>query len=282
VNPSPSIQYQRLHTDELREESSDRQDDPPKVPQEPLPLRAVLTREVVISVANYATLTLLAVVSMSLIPLIWSTGVEFGGLNLSPASIGLNMSMYEIMSGIFQFAAFPRAVGRFGPRRVFIASVTACGLVYAMFPLENLALRYAIGGGSGVVLRLLIFLQLWSLSVSEMGFSKFLLAFSWVCGRTTEHTGILSGAVFMFMSFAAPNRRSLGAINGFAQTVVSIQRAIGPALADWLFAFSLTNNILGGRFIYVVLLALLCVAYSIAVRLPRQLWTHSGKYSRCT
>jgi hypothetical protein len=82
----------------------------------------------------------------------------------------------------------------------------------------------------------------------------------------------------MFISSAAPNRRSLGAINGLAQTVASIQRAIGPALADWLFAFSLMNNILGGKFIYIVLLALLCVAHSIAIGLPRDLWTHNSKW----
>jgi hypothetical protein len=185
VNSPPSIQYQRIHADELREESSDHQDDPPKVPQEPLPLRAVLTREVVISVANYAMFVLLEVVSLSLIPLIWSTTVEFGGLNLSPASIGLYMSMYGIMSGIFQFTAFPRVVGRFGPRRVFIASIIACGIVYTMFPIENLALRHAIGDGPSVI-GLFIFLQLWSLAVSQMGFSKFLLVFSWVCARTAE------------------------------------------------------------------------------------------------
>ena len=46
------------------------------------------------------------------------------------------------------------------------------------------------------------------------------------------------GAVFMYMSFAAPNKRSLGTTNGLAQTIVSIQRTIGPAAVTALFAFS--------------------------------------------
>ena len=42
-------------------------------------------------------------------------------------------------------------------------------------------------------------------------------------------TWITGGAVFMYMSFAAPNKQSLGTTNDLAQTIVSIQRTIGPA-----------------------------------------------------
>ena len=58
----------------------------------------------------------------------------------------------------------------------------------------------------------------------------------------------------MSVSSAAPNKRSLGAMNGLAQTIVSTLRALGPAAATSLFAFSLQNNILGGQFAYAVLL----------------------------
>ena len=91
-------------------------------PEKPLPLRAVLTRPVLISIANYAMLALLGMAALALIPLIWSTSVEFGGLDLNPASIGLWMSTYGCMDGMFQFAIAPYAIARFGPRRVFIAS----------------------------------------------------------------------------------------------------------------------------------------------------------------
>ncbi|KAH9974962.1 member of major facilitator multidrug-resistance DHA1 sub-family [Lactifluus volemus] len=219
--------------------------------QKPLPLRAVLTRAVAISVLNYATLALLEIVALSLIPLIWSTSVEYGGLNFSPASIGLCISVYGFMSGIFQFIFFPRLVGRFGPRWVLVASIAAYAVVYSMFPFENLALRYAVGDGSSMTLWLLIFLQLWSLAVSEMGYS----------------------AAYMFIRSAAPNQRSLGTTNGLAQTLGSVYRSFGPAAADWLFAFSLINNILDGKLTYVVLLALVCVAQSIAAQLPSHKWT---------
>ncbi len=61
-------------------------------------------------------------------------------------------------------------------------------------------------------------------------------------------------------------------MNGLAQTVVSTLRAVGPAAAASLFAFSLQSNILGGQFAYVVLLSLACVGLCVAIQLPRDTW----------
>ena len=78
----------------------------------------------------------------------------------------------------------------------------------------------------------------------------------------------------MYISSAAPSKRSLGATNGIAQTVVSIQRTVAPAAAASLFAFSLDNNILGGNFVYAVLYVIVCVGLVIALQLPRNTWKH--------
>ena len=146
-------------------------DGPVKDAEKPLPLRDLLTRPVVVSVANYCMIALLEITAEALIPLVWSTSVEFGGLGMSPASIGLGMAAFGIINGFFQFSAFPRIVGRFGPRRVFITS-TLCFLpVYIMFPFENLAKRHS-GRAESVVAGLLIVLQLFVLAISDMGFSK--------------------------------------------------------------------------------------------------------------
>lgn len=75
------------------------------------------------------------------------------------------------MNGISQLAFFPRAVGRFGLRRVFVVSVAACAVIYSMFPFENLALRQA-ASGSKMTVWVLVALQLFSLTVSRMGYSK--------------------------------------------------------------------------------------------------------------
>ena len=140
--------------------------------EKPLSLRALLTGPVVISVANYGLIGLLEMTAGVLIPLVWSTPVEFGGLNMSPASIGLWMAGYGSLNGVFQFVAFPHIVERFGPRRIFIVSIATFAPMYLMLLFENLSLRYVCGGAS--LTTLLIILQLSSIAISDMGFSKFL------------------------------------------------------------------------------------------------------------
>ena len=85
-----------------------------------------------------------------------------------------------------------------------------------------------------------------------------------------------SGTVYMYVSSAVPNKRSLGAAHGLAGTVASVQRMIGPAAADWLFAFSLTNNMLGGNFAYVILIIFVGFGLRISSRLPQNMWKHSS------
>ncbi len=145
----------------------------PNDSDKPLPLRSVLTKPVVVTVANYATrmLALLNSVAMSYIPLVWSTPVEYGGLDLSPASIGLGLSVYGGIGGFFQFVFFSHFGSRFGSRRIFVFSIVSCAAIYTLFPFESLAVA---GGGPNVVVWLLIILQMSSLCVFDMGYSKFL------------------------------------------------------------------------------------------------------------
>jgi len=239
------------NSDPMEEESSDGLDEHFNDAQKPLPLRSALTRPVMISIANYAMVTLLEAASLALFPLIWSTSIEFGGLNFSPASIGLWLSLYGCVDGIFQFAVSPHIFERFGAGYTFMASIAVCAVVYTMFPFENLVLRHSVGGPN-VTLLLLIVLQLSLFSINKMGFS----------------------AIYIIISSAVPNKRSLGAANGFGQTVNSVLSMVGETSANWLFAFSITNDVLGGNFVYVVLLVPVCLGLWIAMRLPRHRWVH--------
>jgi hypothetical protein len=185
------------YPDTHREEPSDYSDLPPTGAQKPLPLRYVLTRPVLISVANYASLALLGMVAFTLMPLIWSTPVEYGGLDMSPAPIGVWLSVFGCMNGIFQFAVFPRAVARFGPRWVFITCIGIFVVIYAMFPFENLLRRTA-----GSPVWLLILLQLTAFSISDMGYSKpfcdfFLGGGGYGLTLITRHIGFVRYCVYV-------------------------------------------------------------------------------------
>lgn len=148
-------------------------DGPAKDNGNPLPLRALLTRPVVVSVANYCVIALLDITAGTLIPLVWSTSIELGGLNMSPRSIGLWISGYGFMNGIFQFVALPRLVGRFGPRRIFISSILCHFPFYIMFPFGNLVSRLSSSNyGLKLTATLLVMLQLTVTSFSAMGMGK--------------------------------------------------------------------------------------------------------------
>jgi hypothetical protein len=68
----------------------------------------------------------------------------------------------------------------------------------------------------------------------------------------------------MYLCSAAPNKGSLRATNGLPQTVVLIQRTVGRVT----FRLFSQNDILGGYFTYIVLLAAVCGSLCFAVQLP--------------
>ena len=152
---------------------------------QPLPLRALLTRPVLLSVSNYAMIALLDMAAIALIPLVWSTPVELGGLALSPASIGLWLSGYGCLNGVIQFTMFPRVVGRLGPGRVILTSVAAYVIIYTMFPFQNLAAR-----ARSATVWLLIVLQLASICITDMGFSEFGILPQFAASLTSHRFGV--------------------------------------------------------------------------------------------
>ena len=161
-----------VHSDVPRVGEGEVLDGPVKDTDAPLPLRALLTRPVIVSVANYGVIALLDMTAGTLISFIWSTPVKFGGLSMSPASIGLWTAGYGFMNCVFQFVAFPGMVRRFGPRLVFIASILCFFPIYIMFPLENLASRHS-SGSLNATAGLFMVLQLSAASFSAMGSGKF-------------------------------------------------------------------------------------------------------------
>jgi len=75
----------------------------------------------------------------------------------------------------------------------------------------------------------------------------------------------------MFITAAAPNKRSLGATNGFAQTLVSVGRILTPALATSLLSLSIERYILWGYAAYAAFIAISLGGVLLACQLPRSL-----------
>jgi len=73
------------------------------------------------------------------------------------------------------------------------------------------------------------------------------------------------GCIFILVTNASPSRSCLGAVNGCAQTAASLMRAIGPASTTALFAVSVEKNLMGGKLVFVILLALVAVGVGLSL-----------------
>ncbi|GJE96228.1 MFS general substrate transporter [Phanerochaete sordida] len=221
-------------------------EDDPETRDAPLPLRALLVRPVLLSVANYGVLALVDIMYRAVQPLFFSTPVAAGGLGLTPARIGGMLAAVGLASGAFQVLFFARLVRRVGQRRLFLLGMAMYSVVFLIFPCISLAAR---ADKTALV---------WLLVVTQ-------LALSVACDMTY-------GCVYMYVTSSAPNRRSLGATNGLAQLAASILRACGPAIATSLFAATMSNHWLSGYAVYVILISLSASSLLVGRLLPVELW----------
>ncbi|CAE7132469.1 unnamed protein product [Rhizoctonia solani] len=70
--------------------------------------------------------------------------------------------------------------------------------------------------------------------------------------------------ILIYVNSSAPSKASLGTLNGISQTIISVIRAIGPAVATSLFSLSVRKGILGGNFVYAILLGMSCVGVYVS------------------
>ena len=75
----------------------------------------------------------------------------------------------------------------------------------------------------------------------------------------------------MFITASAPNKRSLGATNGLAQTLVTIGRIVTPVMASSLLSISIQYHIFGGYAAYLALIFLSFGSIWLAYQLPHRL-----------
>ncbi|KAL0952542.1 hypothetical protein HGRIS_006801 [Hohenbuehelia grisea] len=213
--------------------------------EKPISFKRLLTFRVVIAASSYALLSLVEISFRSVQPVFFSTPLEYGGLGLSPSTIGRLLSVFGIMNGVFQVMFFTRIIALLGPKRTFLIGVSFAFPVVASFPFMSfLARTYGLNFGLWVVV---VVSMIISIGVS--------LAY---------------GAIFIFIQTSAPNKASLGSVNGLAQMSVSIMRAIGPATTNSLYSLSLEKHLMGGWFVYYIMTGLVVVALVVGAFLPTE------------
>jgi hypothetical protein len=100
-----------------------------------------MTRRVLLSVTNYATLALVDIAYRAIQPLFFSTPINNGGLGLTPPSIGKILACFGALNGIFQVTCFARAHSLWGIKRLFVSGLCCAIPMFALFPVMNALAR---------------------------------------------------------------------------------------------------------------------------------------------
>ncbi|KAG8765864.1 hypothetical protein FRC12_007240, partial [Ceratobasidium sp. 428] len=200
----------------------------PASPQAPS-IKSVLTKRACIAIVNYAFLAFVDIAYLCGVPVIFAASIEGGGLGLTPRAIGLILGLQGIVTGAIPVFAFAPIYRRFGSKRTYVAGLTSYLFLIVSLPVMNMLARRGMMGAMWAVMGA-------HLLVSCAAFMSF-------------------SCMMIFVTSAAPSKSSLGTLNGISQTTISAIRAIGPASATSLFAFSVERNVWGGWFVYAVLAA---------------------------
>jgi len=216
------------------------------VPDAPLPMRALLIPSILIPIANNGLLAVVEAGYTALLPLFYSSPPSIGGLGFSPAVIGTLLGCFGIIDGIAQILFFAPIVYRLGPTPTFKLAVSFCFPIFALFPIIS---WYVARWGVDRVVWGCLVLQLLLQIIKDMAY----------------------GCVMMHITSSAPSKRSLGSVNGISQTISATARALGPAIATSIFAASKQYNLLGGNFVYVVMMVLTISLLYLGSWLPDEL-----------
>lgn len=149
-----------------------------------------------------------------------------GGLGLSPASVGLAMSLFGILGISVQILAYPPVAQHMGILNLYQWSLFTFPLAYFLIPylsiLPSTTSPPAAAGGPVV----------W------IGITLILLF------QVAARTFALPSSVILLTN-SAPSPLVLGRIHGLAVSLASLSKAVGPAVAGILFGLGLKVGTVG-------------------------------------
>ncbi|KAF8837652.1 MFS general substrate transporter [Paxillus ammoniavirescens] len=209
----------------------------------PVPLKSLLIPKVLLPIACHGSIAVLEIAVCALQPLFLSTPIEYGGLGFTPITIGFWMSCLGVVDGIIQGFFFAPLVSKFGPKTLFRIGQGSYILTFGLFPIIHMVARR-----SGVTW------AVWALLSCQL-FLSVMQSMSFSC-------------VLLYVTASSPHHKALGAVNGLSQTTASTVRAIGPALATSMFAYSIEHNVFGGYAVYLVLAGITLATAQFGAMLP--------------
>ncbi|KAF8503892.1 MFS general substrate transporter [Hysterangium stoloniferum] len=202
-------------------------------------LRSLLTRPLVIILANCALYACLDVAVNSILPIYLSSPGELGGLGFNPSQIGIVMAIISVYNSLFQIFFFARIHARWGSRRMLQTGMLAFVALFLSFPLSV----WTIGGDGGG-----IGAGTWVIMVLQIGIYPF---------------GMMIASCLTILITAVAPPAALGTTNGLGHNAASVFRILGPAATTSLFALSVQKKLAGGCLVYYVACVIAIIGYKI-------------------
>jgi MFS family permease len=217
--------------------------------------------EFLIILLNFGLFSFTDIARVALIPLFFSTPIEYGGLGLQPYQIGVALSAFGLINGINSAICVGPAVRRYGPKKVFRYSIPVWLICFAGFPVANALARQA-----GYVDRRVICVVIVQY-MSQLFFSP---CYGTYLSLTVNRTLIswFSATMNILIVRTCSKWGLVGAGSGLGQTVSCMSRSFGPVVASSLFAISVERNIAGGSMVYLILAGFTCLTIWTSQFLP--------------
>ncbi|EGC49834.1 MFS transporter [Histoplasma capsulatum var. duboisii H88] len=179
----------------------------------------IFNRDTVLLLITYLIFALTNVAFNSLYPIFGQAALPTGR-ELSPGEIGLSLAFASIVSIAFQICIFGRLRDKMGNKWSYRASLLGFVISFILMPFVGYKDDAATGG--------------------EISKSTILLAIE-LCVvllvKTVAAVGGLTSALLLITN-SVTNTHALGSLNGLAQTLSALGRAVGPFLSGSLFTLA--------------------------------------------
>lgn len=127
-----------------------------------------------ISISNYGCLAFLEIAFLALLPLFYSSPIEYGGLNLSPSTIGTILGIFGLVNGVFQAFFFAKLVRRWGAKNLFFVGMSSFLPIFLLFPVMNFLARK---WGISPIVWIAVALQLIIAVIMDMSYGENFISF---------------------------------------------------------------------------------------------------------
>lgn len=187
----------------------------------------------------YGHVSFLGLAYTAVVPVFWFEPVHLGGFGFSPRWISIFLAVGGISQALWLLLVFPPLQHRFSTGGVLRACTIVWPVFFLVYPICNQFLKHD-----------------WK-------------AAFWIVGFATQVLGsgvaMAFTAVQLALNDISPSHSTLGTLNALALALMSGIRAITPATFSSLYATGVKYQILGGQFVWAILLVC-ALACTVGVR----------------